>query len=59
VQRIHQAFPPKGQAESDLEALRRVGARLFPDADEFRSADASDIFATLKAGSELAVEVSA
>ena len=30
VQRIHQAFGPKGQAEGDFEALRRVGARLFP-----------------------------
>jgi len=28
-QRIHQAFLPKGQAETDLEALRRVGERLF------------------------------
>ena len=28
-QRIHQAFPPKGQAESDYEALRRVSERLF------------------------------
>ena len=27
-QQIHQAFPPKGQAVTDLEALRRVGARL-------------------------------
>ena len=28
-QKIHQAFPPKGQAETDLEALRRVSERLF------------------------------
>jgi len=49
VQRIHQAFPPKGQAESDLEALRRVGARLFPAAQEFRSADALDVFESLRA----------
>jgi NADH-quinone oxidoreductase subunit G len=27
-QQIFQAFPPKGQAVTDLEALRRVGARL-------------------------------
>jgi NADH dehydrogenase/NADH:ubiquinone oxidoreductase subunit G len=39
VQRIHQAFTPKGQAETDLEALRRVGARLFPSAHEFDNAD--------------------
>jgi NADH dehydrogenase/NADH:ubiquinone oxidoreductase subunit G len=37
VQQIHQAFPPKGQAETDLEALRRVGARLFPADAEFQS----------------------
>jgi NADH-quinone oxidoreductase subunit G len=49
VQRIHQAFPPKGQAATELESLRRVGARLFPDDDEFRSADAHDVFETLRA----------
>jgi NADH-quinone oxidoreductase subunit G len=49
VQRIHQAFPPKGQAVTDLEALRRVGARLFPDDVQFRSADAFDVFETLRA----------
>jgi anaerobic selenocysteine-containing dehydrogenase len=27
-QQIHQAFPPKGQAVTDLEALRRVAARV-------------------------------
>jgi NADH-quinone oxidoreductase subunit G len=27
-QQIHQAFPPKGQAVTDVEALRRVGARV-------------------------------
>jgi NADH-quinone oxidoreductase subunit G len=48
VQRIHQAFPPKGQAESDLEAFRRIGARLFPDAEEFRTADALDVFESLR-----------
>ena len=36
VQRIHQAFAPKGQAETDFEALRRVGARLFPNDADFR-----------------------
>ncbi len=48
VQRIHQAMAPKGQAQTDLEALRRVGARLFPDSADFRSADALDIFAELR-----------
>jgi NADH-quinone oxidoreductase subunit G len=28
VQEIHQAFPPKGQAVSDIEALRRIATRL-------------------------------
>jgi len=32
-QQIHQAFAPKGQAESDLEALRRVHERLFEMAE--------------------------
>jgi NADH-quinone oxidoreductase subunit G len=49
VQRIHQAFPPKGQAVSDLEAIRRIGHRLFPDAAEFRSADALDVFESVRA----------
>jgi NADH-quinone oxidoreductase subunit G len=49
VQRIHQAFSPKGQAVSDLELLRRIGARLYPAAADFREADAYDIFATLRA----------
>jgi predicted molibdopterin-dependent oxidoreductase YjgC len=38
LQRIEQAFPPKGQAATDIEILRRIGTRLFADADEFRSA---------------------
>ncbi len=54
VQRIHQAFAPKGQAETDLEALRRVGARLFPAAAEFASMDALDVFETLR-GQEITV----
>ena len=48
VQRIHQAFPPKGQAVSELELFRRIGAALYHDAAEFRSADAYDIFASLR-----------
>jgi len=48
VQRIHQAFAPKGQAVSELELFRRLGAMLYPDADEFRSSDAYDIFASLR-----------
>ncbi|HUP50340.1 MAG TPA: molybdopterin-dependent oxidoreductase [Thermoanaerobaculia bacterium] len=49
VQRIHQAFAPKGQAVPGLEILRRVGAQLFPGAPEFRRADAWDIFDELRA----------
>jgi NADH-quinone oxidoreductase subunit G len=59
VQRIHQAFTPKGQAVSDLEALRRVGARLYPDAEEFRAADAFDIFEDIRAAMPQLAEVSA
>ena len=36
VQRIHQAYPPKGQAVTDLELYRRIGAMLYKDAAEFR-----------------------
>ena len=36
VQRIHQAYPPKGQAVADLELYRRIGAMLFVEAEEFR-----------------------
>ena len=48
VQRIHQAYSPKGQAVPDLEIFRRIGAKLFPDDEEFRSADALDIFESLR-----------
>jgi NADH-quinone oxidoreductase subunit G len=36
VQRIHQAYPPKGQAVTDLELYRRIGAMLYAGATEFR-----------------------
>jgi len=48
VQRIHQAYPPKGQAVTELELFRRLGAALYPEANEFRSADAYDIFSALR-----------
>jgi NADH-quinone oxidoreductase subunit G len=32
VQRIHQAYPPKGQAVTDLELYRRIGAILYGNA---------------------------
>jgi NADH-quinone oxidoreductase subunit G len=59
VQRIHQAMAPKGQAETDLEALRRVGARLFPGDAAFGSADALDVFAELRGSVSTLAEVSA
>jgi NADH-quinone oxidoreductase subunit G len=48
VQRIHQAYPPSGQAVQDLEILRRIGARLYPQADEFRPAEVEDLFETMR-----------
>jgi NADH-quinone oxidoreductase subunit G len=39
VQRIHQAYPPKGQAVADIEVYRRIGAMLYPDAYEMSSLD--------------------
>ncbi len=59
VQRIHQAFATKGQAVTDLEALRRVGARLFPNADEFKTADVLDVFANVRAAVPQMAEVTA
>ena len=49
VQRIHQAYMPKGQAVADLEIFRRIGARLFPQSGDFREADAFDLFETIRA----------
>ena len=48
VQKIHQAYPPKGQAVTELELYRRIGSRLFPEGDDFRSANAEALFATLQ-----------
>jgi NADH-quinone oxidoreductase subunit G len=59
VQRIHQAFQPKGQAVTDLESLRRIGARLFPGDEAFRTADALDLFTTLRENVSEVAEVSA
>ncbi|MGZ7081015.1 MAG: molybdopterin-dependent oxidoreductase, partial [Thermoanaerobaculia bacterium] len=47
VQRIHQAYSPKGQAVSDLEVFRRIGAMLSPQNSAFRSAELADITAEL------------
>src|SRR5438132_8182995 len=43
VQRINEAYPPKGQAVAELEIFRRVGARLFPTASEFRAVAFHDV----------------
>ncbi|HEX9607796.1 MAG TPA: molybdopterin-dependent oxidoreductase, partial [Gemmatimonadaceae bacterium] len=47
VQRIHQAYPPKGQAVTDLEVFRRIGAMLSPQNNTFQSAEPADITAEL------------
>ncbi len=48
VQRIHQAYAPKGQAVSDIEIFLRIGRKLFPGDETFQSADAHDLFETLR-----------
>jgi predicted molibdopterin-dependent oxidoreductase YjgC len=47
VQRIHQAHAPKGQAVTDLEVYRRIGATLFPRSIAFRSAEPAELPADL------------
>jgi NADH-quinone oxidoreductase subunit G len=47
VQRIHQAYAPKGQAVADLEVFRRIGVRLFPEAGEFHPAAIETLVASL------------
>ncbi len=47
VQRIHQAYLPKGEALTDWEILRRLGRRLFPDAEEFDVATPEEMFAEM------------
>jgi NADH-quinone oxidoreductase subunit G len=44
IQRIHQAFPPKGQAQPDSEIFRRLAQRLAPAATEFQNIDVDDVF---------------
>src|SRR5207237_6433280 len=48
VQRIHQAYPPKGQAVQDVEIFRRIGAKLYPTATELRSVDVEEMFETMR-----------
>jgi NADH-quinone oxidoreductase subunit G len=48
VQRIHQAYAPKGQAVPDLEIFRRIGMKLFPNDAELASADAQELFETMR-----------
>jgi NADH-quinone oxidoreductase subunit G len=55
IQSINQAFPPKGQAVTEFEALRRIGARLFPADPEFRASEAFDVFERLRPREEAAL----
>ncbi|MGA7614835.1 MAG: molybdopterin-dependent oxidoreductase [Thermoanaerobaculia bacterium] len=48
VQRIHQAYPPKGEALPDWEILRRLGAALDADAEEFNFSDLEELFNQMK-----------
>ncbi len=49
VQRIEQAFPPKGQAVTGFEILRRIGGRLFANDAEFRNASVEALMPALPA----------
>lgn len=48
VQRINQAYLPKGEALTDFEIIRRIGARLFPADEAFRVDSPEEIFETLR-----------
>ncbi|MEO8035117.1 MAG: molybdopterin-dependent oxidoreductase, partial [Acidobacteriota bacterium] len=48
VQKIHQAYPPKGQAVADIEVFRRIGVKLFPSAGEFHPAAIESLVASLE-----------
>jgi NADH-quinone oxidoreductase subunit G len=53
VQRIEQAFPPKGQAATGFEILRRIGARLFADDAALRNASIEALMPALTAGNQI------
>ncbi|HUP66302.1 MAG TPA: 2Fe-2S iron-sulfur cluster-binding protein [Thermoanaerobaculia bacterium] len=48
VQRIRQAYLPKGEALTDWEIIRRLGARLFPAEADFRAETPDDTFDTIR-----------
>jgi NADH-quinone oxidoreductase subunit G len=48
VQRIRQAYLPKGDALTDWEIIRRLGARLFPGEADFRAGSPDETFETLR-----------
>jgi NADH-quinone oxidoreductase subunit G len=48
VQRIHQAFLPKGEALADWEIFRRLGTLLASAADQFAFSDAGEVFAAMR-----------
>jgi len=58
VQRIEQAFAPKGQAATDFEILRRIGARLFAGSHEFRNASIEALMPLPQPGNPTAASAS-
>jgi NADH-quinone oxidoreductase subunit G len=48
VQRIRQAYLPKGDALTDWEIIRRLGARLFPGEADFQAGSPDETFETLR-----------
>jgi len=48
VQRIQRAYPPKGEALTDLEIYRRLGAKLKVSGEEFSMNQSEDIFTRMR-----------
>jgi NADH-quinone oxidoreductase subunit G len=44
VQRINQAYPPKGEALNDIDILRRIAARVAPGVTEFQVSYADEVY---------------
>ena len=49
VQRIRQAYPPKGQARTDLDILHALGERVAGNDEQGRRADAENLFEEIRA----------
>src|ERR1700682_4005077 len=58
VQRIEQAFATAGQAGTDFEILRRIGARLFAGSHEFRNASIEALMPLPQPGNPTAASAS-